>query len=135
MRLLPLMLWIFASLHFPFATPPAQDICVIHWKSVEYNEVARVARFQGDVHLQVSIDKNGRVSKAVVTQSDAGGILRDEALENVTEWTFNPGEERILEVAYEFRLVMPEIYYTPPTRFTADFPNRIHIETNFKPIS
>lgn len=105
------------------------------WTSIQYNLVARGARLEGDVKLQVSIDQAGTVSKVTVMQATtAHKLLQDEAVKNVTEWTFNPGGERVFEIVYEFRLVMPEIYYTPPTSVAVDFPNRVHVQTNFFPI-
>jgi TonB family protein len=83
---------------------------------------------------EVSVDKNGRVSKVVVLKSSAQLLLQQEATRNISEWTFTPGEERVFELVYEFRRVMPEIDYLAPSRVTVDFPNRVHIETNFKTI-
>ena len=135
MKLLSAILWILGSLHLTASPPVSDEVCVVHWKSVKYNELARVTRFQGDVRLGVSIDSKGSVYKVVVLQSNAGKLLQDEAVENVKEWTFNSGGERNLEIVYEFRLVMPEVYYTPAAQITADFPNRVHIVTNFKTIN
>ena len=110
------------------------DICLVHWESPIYNEVARVARLQGDVKLQVAIGRDGRVSKVLVAQSNSHKLLQDEAVKNIEKWTFNSGEERTLEITYQFRLVEPELYYTPPSRVIMDFPATVHIESNFKPI-
>jgi TonB family protein len=112
----------------------SKNICVVYWKSPNYNEVARGARLQGDVRLRVSIDKDGRVSKATVVESNANKLLQDEAMKNVTEWMFNTGDERVFETRYEFRLLMPEIPSFVPTFVTMDFPGRVHIESNFKTI-
>jgi len=135
MKPLPICIWILTSLSLLFSRPSSNDICVVHWNSVNYNAVARQARLEGDVNLQVSIDQAGKVSKVTVVQPTvAHKLLQDEAVKNITDWTFNPGEQRVFEIVYEFRLVMPEIYYAPPTFVAVDFPNRVHVETNFKPI-
>lgn len=134
MKLLSAILWILGLFHLSASPPVSDDVCVVHWKSVEYNELARQARFQGDVRLGVSVDPKGSVSKVVVVQSNAGKLLQDEAVKNVKEWTFNSGGERNVVIVYEFRLVMPEVHYTPTPHITADFPNRVHVETNFKTI-
>jgi len=110
------------------------DICLVRWESPIYNEVARIGRMQGDVKLQVLIDRDGRVSKALVAESSSHKLLQDEAVKNIEKWTFNSGEERTLEITYQYRLVEPELYYTPPSRVIVDFPATVHIESNFKPI-
>jgi TonB family protein len=128
-------IWILTSVSMFYSALSPNNICVVHWKSIYYNEVARQARLEGDVKLQVTIDQTGKVSKVVVVQpSSAHKLLQDEAVKNVTEWTFNTGDERMFETVYEFRLVMPETYYTPPTSVTVDFPDHVHVESNFKPI-
>lgn len=110
------------------------EISLVHWESPIYNELARVARLQGDVKLKVSIGRDGRVSKVLVAQPAPHKLLQDEAVKNIEKWTFNSGEERTLEITYQFRLVEPELYYTPPSRVAVDFPSTVHIESNFKPM-
>jgi TonB family protein len=111
--------------------PSPTDLRVTHLKSPNYNVVARFGRLQGDVKLQVSVAKDGAVSKVEVSESNAGKLLQDHAIENMREWKFNPGEERVFVIVYEFRLVMPEIDHYPPSVVTVDFPDRVRIECNF----
>jgi len=135
MKPLSISIWILVSMSVLFPGLSSKDICVVHWKSIQYNRVAQMTRMEGDVKLQVSIDQMGKVSKVVVVQPTAAHkLLQDEAVKNITEWTFNSGEERSFEIVYEFRLVMPEIYCIPPTFVTVDFPNRVHVEANFSEI-
>jgi TonB family protein len=126
--------WFLLSLSPLNSENQSKDLCIVHWKSPIYNEVARIARLQGDVRLRVSVDKEGKVSKATVIQSNADKLLQDEAVKNVTEWNFNSGEERVFERVYEFRLLMREIPSFAPTFATVDFPGRVRIETNLKTI-
>jgi TonB family protein len=134
MKSLSACVLILISVPFLLRGLDSADTCLVHWEAAIYNELARVARLQGDVKLRVSIGRDGRVSKAFVAQSNSHKLLRDEAVKNMEKWTFNSGDERTMEITYQFRLVEPELYYSPPTRIVVDFPATIHIESNFKPI-
>ncbi len=135
MKPVTICIWILATICTFYPGLSSNDISVVHWNSIQYNVVARGARLQGDVKLQVSIDQDGKVSKVVVLQPSATHkLLQDEAVKNVTDWTFNPGEKRVFEIVYEFKLVMPEIYCISPTFVSVDFPTRVHVETNFSKI-
>jgi TonB family protein len=117
------------------ANGPRSEVCAQHIQSPNYNVVARGARLQGDVSLDVFISADGSVSKIeVVNSSEAPKLLIDEAIKNMTGWSFNKGEERKFRIVYRYRLTMPEIYCFVPSRVTIDFPNYILIETNFAPI-
>jgi TonB family protein len=108
---------VFASVNFLFHGLSSTDTCVEHWEAPVYKEVARVAQLQGDVKLRASIGRDGRVSKVLVGKSNSQKLLQDEAVKNLEKWTFNSGAERTLEITYQFRLVEPELYYTPPSCF------------------
>jgi len=135
MKPVTMCIWILTTMCIFSPGLSSNDFCEVHWNSIQYNVVARAARLQGDVKLQVSIDQDGKVSKVVVLQPGAAHkLLQDEAVKNVTDWTFSPGEKRVFEIVYEFKLVMPEIYCISPTFVSVDFPNRVHVQTNFSPI-
>ena len=135
MKLLTTGVSVLVSIAILVPSTSPKDICVVHWKSIDYNEVARQARMQGDVSLEVSVEPDGKVSEVRVSSSNAHKLLQDEAVKNITEWTFSTGDKRSFDIMYEFRLVMPEVYYGPPASVTIDFPKRVHIESHFKPIS
>jgi len=135
MKLVATWVSILASVVVLVAGPSPKDICVVHWKSINYNPVARGARLQGDVRLEVSVGPDGKVSDVKVLPSDASKLLQDEAVKNMNEWTFNTGDERSFDIVYEFRLIMPETDYGAPTYVTVDFPAKIHVESQFKVIN
>jgi|HubBroStandDraft_6_1064221.scaffolds.fasta_scaffold949262_2 TonB family protein len=134
MKLVATWVSILASVVVLVASPSPKDICVVHWKSINYNPVARGARLQGDVRLEVSVGPDGKVSDVRVLPSDAHKLLRDEAVKNMNEWTFSAGEKRSFDIVYEFRLIMPETDYDAPTSVYVDFPTKVHVESQFKVI-
>ena len=99
--------------------------CVIHAESLQYPELARSARIQGDVRVRLKLDRRGKVVSA--TPVSGHPLLGREAGENVKQWVFSAGEEGELEVVYQFRLEEPRLYYRPPTKVTFDFPDQISI--------
>ena len=134
MKLVATCVSILASIVLLVAGYSPKDICVVHWKSINYNPVARQARLQGNVRLEVSVGSDGKVSEVRVLPSDAHKLLQDEAVKNMNEWTFNAGEKRSFGIVYEFRLAMPETDYDAPTFVTVDFPTKVHVESQFKVI-
>lgn len=110
-----------------------KDICIGHLESPLYDPLARQARLQGDVSIQIRVAPDGRVASV---QTIAGpSLLAREAERNIRTWVFNPGDERTLAITYEFRLEQPEIYYDPPSRVTFDLPDKVRIVSNFKQIN
>jgi len=112
---------------------PEDSVCVLHLESPLYDPLARQTRVQGDVRIRVRIEATGKVISA---QTESGHpLLAREAEKNIQKWLFNPGNERTIEVIYEFRLDEPEIYYDPPSRVSFDLPSRVRIRSNFKKIN
>jgi hypothetical protein len=109
-----------------------QHTCVVHVESPIYNSVARQARLEGEIEVQLRVAPNGRVVSATATSGHS--LLKQSAEANVREWIFNSGVERTLTVVYEFRLVEPERYHEPPTHVTFDLPYRVRVVSHFKPI-
>lgn len=58
----------------------------------EYTEMARRARIQGVVVLEVLVDRDGRVAEAKVLKGLPMG-LDDEAVRAVRAWTFEPATQ------------------------------------------
>jgi len=105
---------------------------VTHLESPNYSVVARHSRTQGDVKLKLQLAPDGAVR--TVTGMSGDPLLIHDATVNVQTWKFNRGEERTLEVAYQFRLVEPEIDCQVPSRVTFDLPARVTVISNFSPI-
>ena len=106
--------------------PPqvTENTCVLHLESPKYSRLARFARAQGDVPVEVRISRDGRVVSA--TALSGLPILQDAAVTNVRKWVFSSGAERTLQILYQFKLQgaaadfdIPEISY--------DLPNKILI--------
>jgi len=102
------------------ALQPDHTTCVVHAGSLEYPQLARMARLEGEISVNVAIASDGRVDAAVATSGHP--LLMREAQENMREWRFTPGEKRKLQVTYHFKLKKPETAYRPPTTVAFDFP-------------
>lgn len=134
MKLMATWILILASVVVFAASASPTDICVVHWRSINYDPIARAARLQGDVRLEVSVGPDGKVSDITVLPSNAHKLLQDEAVKNMNEWTFNAGNKRSFDIVYEFRLIMPETAYDAPTSVNVDFPTKVHVVSQFRAI-
>jgi len=123
-----------ALLTFPGLQATRSTLCVEHFKSPNYGAVARGARVQGDVRLKVTVGEDGRVKDASTLLPLADKSLTDDAVANIRQWTFTPGQDCEFEITYEFRLIMPETDFYPPSTVVVDFPSRVRITCNFATI-
>jgi len=95
-----------------------------------YPRVARVARLQGTVSVEIEIGPDGKV----ISAKASGGhkLLQDAAEENIRQWTFEPSAPSenaptTLRIAYVYRLEgKEEVYYSPPV-VIFDLPERVEI--------
>ncbi|PYQ32058.1 MAG: hypothetical protein DMF56_02875 [Acidobacteria bacterium] len=76
----------------PWRFPPIRPV-LVHSVPARYTEVARKARLQGDVILELLIERDGRVSNAKVLKS-LPMALDMSALTAVREWRYTPGKDR-----------------------------------------
>ena|SRR2546425_11045022 len=120
---------IFLLLSLVLSTNRCQELSVIHLESPNYHHLARAAGLQGEVRVQVKIAADGKVVSTGATSGHQ--LLRREAESNVQKWLFNSGEDRTLDVLYEFRLEEPEVYCDPPSRVTFDLPHKVRVVSNF----
>ncbi len=88
----------------PDSTVPA----LVYKPEPEYSELARKAKFQGVVILQVVVDANGNAVNPRVTKSLGLG-LDEKAIEAVRQWKFKPGVKGgkpvTVQVEVSFRLL------------------------------
>jgi len=97
--------------------------CVRHLECPRYSQIARMARVQGEVALDVAIGPEGTVMS--VTSRSGHPILRRDAEENVKTWIFTKGSQRHVEIVYEFKLDPPAVSYIPQSRVILELPNRV----------
>lgn len=73
----------------------------------DYPFVARKARIQGDVQLEVTVQSNGKILS--VDSSSGPEILASYAKINVMEWVYTPlpSSEKVT-ITYTYRLESPE---------------------------
>lgn len=126
------VVWLALAIVSLLAQPELQQptgITVAHLESPIYGAVARQSRTQGDIKLEVHIRPDGTVQEAHGISGNP--LLIHDAVLNIQSWTFNRGDERVIEITYEFRLSPPEIYCQVPSRVSFDLPYHVKVVTNF----
>ncbi|MBM3312457.1 MAG: TonB family protein, partial [Candidatus Aminicenantes bacterium] len=83
-------------------TRPAQ---VVRRVEPEYPDLARQARVEGDVTVQVTVGPSGRIERAFVVKGE--GLLDEAALKAVRQWTFEPALQDGTPVASTMTFVFP----------------------------
>jgi TonB family protein len=116
----------------------AQGLCVRRIVAPGYPRLARIAKMQGEVTVDIGVSADGRVVS--VKTSGADELLKEASAENARQWTFCPTRKAPSEplehliVTYIYRLDGGEEYYDPPPRLVFDLPQRIEITTHpYKP--
>jgi protein TonB len=99
-------------------TRPAQ---VVRRVEPEYPDLARQARVEGDVTVQVTVGPSGRVERAFVLKGE--DLLDEAALKAVRQWTFEPALQEGVPVASTLTFVLP-FRLGLPTGSTRVEPNR-----------
>jgi len=84
-----------------FDSPPE----VVHSEAPEYPDLARQAEAEGTVHVVVTIDENGRVTRARVYSSDTIEALERAAIDAAMKFLFKPAMQRDVPVACQ--IVIP----------------------------
>jgi protein TonB len=89
---------------------------VVYEIKPKYPKEAVTANVQGSVHLEVTIDKDGRVTSARVlkrvpeSESQFAKALDDAALEAAKQWRFEPGDRAVattIEMTFTLRKTPP----------------------------
>ena len=94
-----------------------------------YPSVARHARIQGEVHLTVLLDRDGKVLS--VESASGPEILVAYARANVVRWSYTPANRHMkLGVSYTYKLEKPETEGTPIPRIVLESPVHILITSN-----
>lgn len=112
----------------------AQRVCVRHMIVPGYPRLARLARLQGSVSVEIQIDAKGEVVSAAAT--GASNILQRAAEQNLRQWTFYPrrlaggSSSTRFAITFVYRLEGEQEYYDPPPRVVLDLPSRVQIMTN-----
>src|SRR5687767_12391819 len=85
----------------------APEICVTRAETLEYPELARTARVQGDVLVEVAIGSDGKVKGTSLVSGPA--MLRTAAEQNAKTWVFNTTLEQKRTIRYQFKLENPPV--------------------------
>jgi TonB family protein len=80
-----------------------KDTKVVSFEELIYPPLARSARMQGVVVVQVKLDRQGKVTDAVGVSGSE--LLMLGALENVKKWQFEPNSRKNAIVVYNFKIL------------------------------
>jgi TonB family protein len=110
------------------AAPNASETPVVKSGAIPtYPDLARAARLQGAVQLQVTT--NG-VRVTNVVGSGAHKMLVDAAEQNIRTWEFYGHTPQTFTVTFVYKLDEPEVYPFANSRVLLELPNRVEIRTN-----
>lgn len=109
----------------------AEAIYARHVVVPGYPRLARMARLQGSVTVDIQISADWTVTSA--RGSGPNKLLERAAEENIREWTFFPppvassSASIQTTVTYVYKLEGKEEYYDPPPRVVLDLPYRVEV--------
>ena len=83
-------------------TIPEKDIRVVNFEELRYAPLARAARIQGIVVVQVTLDDAGKVKDAEAISGPA--LLVKDCLTNAKQWRFEPNSEKKAVIIYRFEM-------------------------------
>jgi len=89
-----------------FDEPPVP----IHFEKPSYPQFSRDSGIEGSVAVKVMVGKDGKVTDAVVLDSDVTAEMEQAALRAARNCTFEPGKQRgvpvpvVVVIPFEFRL-------------------------------
>lgn len=124
MRIPALICLVFCSAISCFAQSQ-QPLCPRHIETPTYPPIARGAHVSGKVILKITIDADGKVSDAEVTNTGVN-LLRQGAIDNVRQWTFEkpPVAPYTETLTFDYELV-PQLGM--PSKATFDLPDHVTI--------
>jgi len=106
--------------------------CVIHVESLDYPPVALAAHVDGVVVLRLSIESDGHVQS--IEKLSGPGALTNAAEGNARKWVFKAGQQKKVEVRYEFRILAPTGSDRPLTEVQFDLPFHVLILSPARPV-
>ena len=124
-----LLLWLAASCFGQGQTP----LCPRHIEPPGYPRIARVAHVTGKLVLSVTIDADGHVADAELTnESRLTGLLKKGALSNMRRWTFTkpPSAPYKETIVYDYEIDDSLPLDDPNTYVKFDLPDRVTISTS-----
>lgn len=115
-----------------------QSVCPKHIETPDYPPVAAAAALQAKFTLRVTLDAEGKVTKAELAKDLAHTInpaLTEPAIENMMHWTFEkpPSAPFTVMFFYEYRLdgsLPVNNHQNPITKVNIDLPDHVTILHN-----
>jgi Gram-negative bacterial TonB protein C-terminal len=120
--------FLFATALLSLIPQGSQRTCVLHLVTMPYPVMAHQANIQGKIHVRALIGADGHV---IGTSAVSGSVLlRNQAEENLRLWVFNPGDERTVDVEYEFVLEEPHVRSPATVQMSFDLPGKVYVYSN-----
>ncbi|MFI5090834.1 MAG: energy transducer TonB [Terriglobales bacterium] len=96
------------------------DMKVLHFEWPRYPAIAKSARIQGVVVVQVSLDDKGNAVEAVAISGHP--MLIENSLANAKKWRFEPNPQKTAVIVYNFSLLpwagQDQVILEPPNFLT-----------------
>jgi TonB family protein len=108
-------------------TAVGQEQRIVSLEMPAHPPLARQARVQGAVTVEIEVDEDGVVSLANLV--DGHPLLKAEAIHNVRTWKFRAGAPLRTTVIFDFRM-RDEPAPTPSIRVVFDSYRRVEITTD-----
>jgi hypothetical protein len=102
------------------------------WKAtpLTYPAIARVAQIQGDVRLDVEVDKTGSIVSA--SKIDGPDPLATSAVKEIKEWRYTSSAESWhTTLVIHYLLVKPALPSAPVARFAISTPFDVSVTSNY----
>jgi TonB family protein len=111
----------------PIPSYGADGMCVRHISTPQYPPLARQARIEGSVVLNLDIAENGEVVSVV---GSGHNMLRDAAEKNISQWVFcRSNAARNINMTFIYKIRGEEIYQPSPADVMFDLPEQVTITT------
>jgi len=110
----------------------AEHLCVRDILVPQYPLLARLAKVQGSVSLELEVENDGKIVSAKGSGPDR--LLVEEAENNVRQWSFAPSTakesaRRHHTIIYVYRLEGQPVDYNPVPTVWLHLPDRVEIVT------
>ena len=106
----------------------SRSVCPKHIEIPVYSPIARAAHVSGEVVVRVTMDANGRVTRAEALSGP--DVLRPTSLDNIRRWTFAapPHADFTQTLTYVYKFD-EEMASESATIVTFDLPDRVTLVT------
>jgi len=112
-----------------FMNASTESVTLLRVESLEYPVVARLARIEGHVEMDIQVGADGTVLSVNVKSGHP--LLQEAAKANVKTWLLDSGRERTIAITYRFVLEAAR-RRCPQTRLIYELPQSITVISNLQ---